>query len=310
MNCKKSRIGVLVITYNAEKDIENCLKPVLACKEVDEVLVLNSSGTDNTVSIAKKLGAKVSIISRDSFNHGLSKEYARKMMDVDILVVMSPDAYGQPNFINKLVNAIEYDEVALAYSRQIPHDNADFFEAFPRLFNYPNQSEVRDVHTWIEKGPEAIFCSNSCAAYSMKALDQVGGFPSVLTGEDTIVAARFLANGYKIKYEAESIVKHSHKCSIISEFKRHFDAGISRNHMNKELLKYGKDEKKGAKYAKSFLMETINVQPLKIGYAILILLAKYLGYKIGSYSAPLSLPIKKKLSSQDFYWDSIYYEKK
>jgi rhamnosyltransferase len=45
-------------------------------------------------------------------------------------------------------------------------------------------------------------------------------------------------------------------------------------------------------------------QPLMIPYAFLHILAKWAGYKIGSMSSWTPLWLKKKLSSQDFYWVS------
>ena len=102
------------------------------------------------------------------------------------------------------------------------------------------------MNTLKEKGPEALFCSNSCAAYLVSALDAVGGFPIVLTGEDTIVASRLLSAGFLIKYVAESEVHHSHSSTLLNEFRRHFDAGYSRNIQFKEdLLSVGNDYKKG-----------------------------------------------------------------
>ena len=50
------RVTALITTYNEEKNIEKCIKSV---SWADEILVIDSFSTDNTVSICKKLGAKV-----------------------------------------------------------------------------------------------------------------------------------------------------------------------------------------------------------------------------------------------------------
>ena len=157
-NMKKLSVGVMFMTYNAEHHLKYCLPPVLNSDIVDEVLVVNSSGTDKTVSIAKEMGADVLIIPRKEFNHGATKEFARKKMRSDIIVMMSPDAYGKEGFIEALVKPILEENVALTYSRQLPHIGADFFESFPREYNYPAVSELRNLETLKEKGPEALFC--------------------------------------------------------------------------------------------------------------------------------------------------------
>lgn len=51
------KLSVVVITYNEEKHIGRCLRSVKAI--ADEIIVLDSFSTDNTVTIARQSGAKV-----------------------------------------------------------------------------------------------------------------------------------------------------------------------------------------------------------------------------------------------------------
>lgn len=51
-----SKVTAIVTTFNEEKNIENCLKSV---QWVDEILIIDSFSTDNTVQICKEFGAKV-----------------------------------------------------------------------------------------------------------------------------------------------------------------------------------------------------------------------------------------------------------
>jgi glycosyltransferase involved in cell wall biosynthesis len=54
---KMEKLSVVVITYNEEKNIGRCLRSVKAI--ADEIIVLDSFSTDNTVAIARQSGAKV-----------------------------------------------------------------------------------------------------------------------------------------------------------------------------------------------------------------------------------------------------------
>lgn len=53
----KLPISVIIITYNEEKNIADCLKSV--CGWVDEVFVVDSGSTDRTLGIAAGCGAKI-----------------------------------------------------------------------------------------------------------------------------------------------------------------------------------------------------------------------------------------------------------
>jgi glycosyltransferase involved in cell wall biosynthesis len=55
-NSAKVDISVTIITLNEEKKIERCLQSVLWA---DEIIVVDSGSTDNTVKIAKQYGAQV-----------------------------------------------------------------------------------------------------------------------------------------------------------------------------------------------------------------------------------------------------------
>lgn len=63
-----SSISAIVITYNEKKNIEACLSSV---KWVDEIIVVDSKSTDNTVKIADKFTKK--IITVDNISYGLKK---------------------------------------------------------------------------------------------------------------------------------------------------------------------------------------------------------------------------------------------
>lgn len=50
------KVAVLILTYNEEKNINDCVRSV---EFADEVVVIDSGSTDRTVELAERLGAKV-----------------------------------------------------------------------------------------------------------------------------------------------------------------------------------------------------------------------------------------------------------
>jgi rhamnosyltransferase len=300
---KKISVGTAFITHEAKQHLPYCLPPLLSSPIQPRVLVVNSSSGDGTVQLAQEMGAETLIIPRSAFNHGTAREQARKYLNTDIVVLMTPDAYAVSNdFLEPLLEPLFRGEASISYARQIPHKGASFFETFPRQFNYPNESHIRGHEDLKKYGVYTFFCSNACAAYINSALDEIGGFPEILFGEDTICVARLLRKGHKIAYRAESIVQHSHDYSLLQEFRRHFDIGLVRKQYQQLLVAPGNDSQRGWKYLSQMMQTVAKYKPSLLPYACLNIASKWCGYRLGQWSLNAPNWFKKLLSSQDFYW--------
>lgn len=292
-------VGVALITHHAKHHLAHCLPPLINSPLKSRILVVNSSSNDGTVELAQEMGVEALVVPRSHFNHGSTREKARQFLGTDVVVMMTPDAYPvDETVLEKLVAPLFKREASLSYARQIPHFGAEIFESFSRTFNYPPHVEQRTLSDLKQLGVYTFFCSNACAAYRNKALDEVGGFEPVLFGEDTVVAAKLLRKGHTLHYAADAVVRHSHKYTLLQEFKRHFDMGLSRKSYSHLFEGGGTDQARGRLYASALLKKT------KSPYAFFHLLAKWCGYKLGSCSTDAPDWWKKWLSSQDFYWVS------
>jgi rhamnosyltransferase len=298
-------VGIAVITYKAIEQIPLCLPPLLASSLKPRVLVVNSSSNDGTVELAQSMGAETLVVPRQEFNHGITRELARKYLQTDIVVMTTPDAICVgPETIECLIRPIVDGSASVSYARQLPHDGATFFEAFPRLFNYPDRSEIRSLKDLGCMGPYVFFCSDSCAAWSNKALDEIGGFEWTLTAEDTLAAAKLIHRGHSVAYAADALVKHSHRYTLVQEFKRYFDTGLIRSQYRDLFLRQSRDEARGSSFFQAMIRELFRARPYLIPYAILQTTMKYLGYRIGFHAAHMPIWLKARLSSQDYFWQN------
>lgn len=299
-------IGVIFITHNAKHHLPHCLPPILNSPLKPRVLVVNSSSSDGTVELARQMGAETLVIPRAEFNHGLTRELARNHLGTDLIVMMTPDAYAvNEGMLEKLVKPLIEKKASISYARQLPHQGADFFEAFAREFNYPSESHFRSIKDVKIYGVYTVFCSDSCAAYLNSSLQEVGGFPDVLTGEDTVVVAKLLRKQHQIAYVAEACVHHSHRYTLKQEFCRHFDTGLARRSYGALIaLDDSTDHARGKAYVSTLIKRLVKEKPILIPYACLQSLVKWIGYKIGYSSTRAPIWFKRMLSSQDFYWKS------
>lgn len=297
------KVGVAIITHNARHHLPYCLPPLLQSELKPHIVLVNSSSTDGTVELAKQFGVETVVIPRKEFNHGTTRELARKILNTDIVVMTTPDAYATTGALDKLVEPIIQNKASLAYSRQIPHQGANIWESFPRKFNYPDKSQLRSIADVAEYGVYTFFFSDSFGAYSNAALEEIGGFCPVLTGEDTVLCAKLLLKGHKVAYVAESLVHHSHHYSLLQEFKRHFDTGLARESYKEWLISGGKDSKRGKAYVKELLNYLAKESPHLIPYALLQSVVKFTGYYLGKKLINAPKSVKKQFSAQDFYWN-------
>ncbi len=299
----KQSIGVAVITHRAKHHLEWCLPPVQHSRVEPRVLVVNSSSQDGTVELAEALGAETLVIPRREFNHGTTRELARRHLATDIVVMMTPDAYLRDDAaLDRLVEPVLAGDAALAYGRQVPRAGAGFFETFLRSFNYPPSSHVRSAEDAHQFGAYLTFCSNAFAAYRNDALDEIGGFRPVLAHEDAVAAAMLLRNGHRIAYVAEAVVEHSHRYSLRSDFTRYFDAGRAREEFHDTLAVGGSHAGLGMRYVSTLVRELSRSRPWLLPYGAAHVAVKAAGYWLGSRS--LSAPdwLSRRLSGQDYYW--------
>lgn len=270
-------------------------------------LVLDSASSDGSVKVAQEHGFEVVSILPQDFNHGGTRQKGVELLaEADILVFLTQDAVlAAENSLQQLLQAFASPEVGLAYGRQLPARDAGPFGAHARLFNYPPQSRCKSKKDMATLGLKTAFVSNSFAAYRRTALQGVGGFPDdVILGEDMVVAARMLLEGWQLAYCAEAQAYHSHDYTAAQEFRRYFDTGVF--HAREGWLKdrFGKAEGEGLRFIRSefsYLRRTGNT--CLWPFAFWRTLAKYLGYKLGQKERCLPRSFKRKLSMHQRYWD-------
>lgn len=304
---QQASLGVVIVTHRARELLDACIAPLRASPLDPRILVVNSDSRDGTVEKARALGCETWTIARTSFNHGRTRELARRRLGTAVTVMLTPDAHAcDSDFLEKLTAPIRDGRAAVAYGRQMARPGADPIEEFNREFNYPTSSHIRALADWPRYGAYTHFCSNSCAAWSSAALDEIGGFPPTLVSEETIATAALLQRGHRIAYVAEARVRHSHGSGLLADFQRQYDIGYARRIYRHLLLARERDEARGLAYTRQLLGELGRRHPGLLPYAALNTATRFLGYRLGMAAAAAGsrLPrwINACLSSQDYYW--------
>jgi rhamnosyltransferase len=301
-----SQIGVIIPTYNAGKSWQD-LQVALDRQGIEksQILVIDSSSSDSTQNQVKQSGYRLVTIPKEEFGHGRTRQVARQYLpSATIFIYMTQDAIPQLGSFEHLCSAFSDPLVGAAFGRQLPRKQADPIERHARLFNYPATSDVRNFASRDRLGIKAAFLSNTFAAYRRSALDDVGGFPAdVIIAEDTIVAARLLMAGWKVAYQADAAVIHSHAMTLSDEFARYFDTGVHHARENWLLAKFGHAGQEGRRFVLSELHYLKMTSPFSIPQAILRTANKWLAYQLGRREQYLPLFMKRAFSGHPDFWN-------
>ena len=300
---------LIIPTYNAG----NLWKAWIAAYQsqslkAEQVIVIDSSSSDNTIKLAEEADFSVLSISQSAFNHGGTRnqavEFAQGFANPDIVVLMTQDAIlASPDSLANLLAPFDDPEVAAVCGRQLPHQNATPLAAHARYFNYPAESKVKSQADIPRLGIKTAFMSNSFAAYRLSAFEELGGFPeNTILAEDMYLTAKMILAGYKVAYCAEATVFHSHNYNLRQEFQRYFDTGVFQRNQSWIQQTFGKAASEGKKFVLSELKFLTKNAPHLLPQAILSTLAKWIGFKLGYHYQALPYRCCKALSMYKGYW--------
>ena len=215
------RVSAVIRAYNESRYIGRLLKGMAQqTVKPDEIILVDSGSTDDTVQIAESAGCRVVRIAKDEFSFGRALNRGCAAANGDILLFASAHVYPVYNtHVEHIVNAFDRDGVAVVYGRQVGDDRTKFSESRVMLKWFPNQNIWDQGHPF----------SNNANAAVLKSVWQESPYDESLTGlEDLDFAKKALGRGYKIAYVADSPVVHVHEESW----------GIIRNRYRREAMAY------------------------------------------------------------------------
>jgi len=301
-------VTIIIPTYNASVYLPMLLSN-LRKQTVDfELIIVDSSSSDNSADIAKNFADRVIVISKDEFDHGGTRTEMSKIASGDIVVFLTQDALPFDNTsIETLIKPFDEEQVSVCYGRQVAYEHTGPFGRFLRMFNYPEHSNERVYAHKAYYGLRAAFVSNSFCAYRKSTLRDIGYFQDrLILSEDMFAAASLLRAGSKICYVAESKVYHSHDYSIVEEFKRYFDIGVF-HALKPELQKeFGSAAGDGRRYVKEEFKYLISIKKIHlIPLSFIRNGSKLLAYKLGKNYQNIPKKLIPYLSMHRSWWDVV-----
>ena len=222
-------------------------------------------------------------IRKQEFDHGRTRAEAMDSSKADICIMMTMDAMPADEYlIEQLIKPFADEDTAAVYARQLAYDDSSYIEKLTRSFNYPDESSVKSLEDLNRLQIKTFFCSNVCCAYNKKIYDSLGGFVRhTIFNEDMIYAAKAVRSGYRIAYNSQALVYHSHEYNGIQQFRRNFDNGVSHAQYPETFDGVGQ-EGEGLKMVKTVFKELIVTGHIYEAVRYIWLSGcKYIGFKLG-----------------------------
>ncbi len=224
------RAAVVIPTRNAGPEFEGVLSALGRQTEPFDLLVLDSASTDGTAARAAGAGARVEPIDPATFNHGAARNAGMAGTDAPYVAFLTQDALPHgDHWLEALVDAAAgTDGAAGAYCRQIPKPDChpflrDRLESWAASRKERVVQEPMDEATWADLEPLqrlAACAFDDVASCLVREAWQAHPFPESAFGEDVAWAADVLRDGWRIVYEPESAVVHSHGMAVWKEYRR------------------------------------------------------------------------------------------
>jgi rhamnosyltransferase len=297
------QVSILLLTKNGRGDLERVLPSLFAQRaEVPfEVIAIDSGSTDGTVDLLRQFPVQLEQIPADAFHHARTRNHAASLAHGGILIFLSQDAIpASDNWLTAIISNFSDPRVGAVYGRQFPKTGSSLERKDALDAIYGETRIVKDPDNRNEMGYRFYHFSDVNAAIRRPVWEKVR-FPEELkVFEDLGIAKLILDNGWKIVYEPEAAVFHSHTHTTVGLFKRYFDIGYTL-----KLLKIW--DAPGAKH--SLLQDASKMFKNKVryfgqrntrrsaGHGFRQDIAKSVGLFLGLNQSYIPLSLKRRLSA-------------
>ena len=268
---------------------------------------------------AEAFGERLTLrhIRKEDFDHGGTRNLGAALSDGDAMLFLTDDAEPADEYLlerlaEALYRAPGPDGLVCAsvYGRQLAREDASEEERHSRLFNYPPESCEKSLKDLQRLGIKTYFSSNACCMYDREIFLRLGAFEKeAVFNEDMLFAAKALKAGYKIAYEAEARVLHSHAFSCMQQFRRNFDLGMSQA-MHPEVFRGIPSEGEGIRMVRQTAARLASKGKfLQLPVLFVRSAFKYAGYRLGRAYRLLPLSVIRSCSANKAFIDRYFGRK-
>lgn len=218
----KRRVSVIIPTRNAGPKFADTLSQIGRQCGIDwlELLIIDSGSTDGTLELVRQAGARLIEIPSASFGHANTRNQAATLANGDILVFMVQDAEPlAENWLYRLIEPLVGDQADAVSVRAIPRADADLHGrwsawSFDHYLGFTHDSLRcgQDYPDLDQLDPttrrQLAHLDNVCLAIGRSLFERFRFHGRY--AEDLDLGLRLLQAGYRLLYQVDNTVLHSH----------------------------------------------------------------------------------------------------
>ena len=217
MLMQSPKIIVIIVSYNGEKWIYECIRSIMNNSyDHYEIVVVDNASQDATASIIKENFREV-ILFKQKRNIGFGKganvgiRYAMSQK-ADYILLLNQDIKLERNCIEYMIAVCDQNrKIGIASPLQMNYDGSQIDPHFRRLYNL--KSDIKDANEDIIKGSlEVDTVIGASMLFRTTVIESIGGFDPLyfLYHEEGDLCRRAKYHGFQIHIIPKAIVYHKH----------------------------------------------------------------------------------------------------
>jgi GT2 family glycosyltransferase len=223
----KNTVTVIIVNWNGGALLAECIRCLRTqtFKPV-RVLVVDNASSDGSIAAAGIPADNIELLQMDvNLGFAAANNYALARCDTEFVALLNPDAFPEPDWLERLVGAARSNpEVAAFGSRQLSHDKPEILDGTGDTYHmsglawregYGMRQQSHDLIS------REIFSPCAAAAlYRRKALLGARGFDEdfFCYMEDVDLGFRLRLSGYKALYVPDAVIHHVGSASTGGEW--------------------------------------------------------------------------------------------
>lgn len=226
---RKASLTVIIPAYNEGASVADTIRSLHAQTVLpDTIIVVDDCSTDDTSSVAARLGVKVMRPPRNTGSKAGAQNFALPFVRTLFTMAIDADTTLAPDAIEKLLDCIEDKDVSAACGFVIPRNVGTVWERgryIEYLFAFTFYKQVQEYYQ------KPLIASGCFSMYRTDALVAHNGWETRTLAEDMDLTWSFYQSGLKVRFVpgATCYPIEPHSFSFMSKQLRRWSHGFVQN---------------------------------------------------------------------------------